>query len=84
MQALEIFGVPVHQGDAILVYHNGEKLDSESKKAWGLAHAGDDLQTIQQMTDFLSERCRALESCSAKLKSMLPAETKIVNSANKG
>ena len=36
------------------------------------------------MTDFLSERCRALESSSAKLKSVLPAETKTVNSANRG
>ena len=84
MQALETFGVPVHQWDAILVYHISEKLDSESRKAWELAHAGNDLQTIQQMTYFLSERCRALESSSAKLKSVLPAETKTVNSANKG
>ena len=84
MQALETFGVPVRQWDAILVYHISEKLDSESRKAWELAHAGNDLQTIQQMTDFLSERCRALESSSAKLKSVLPAETKTVNSANKG
>ena len=28
MQALETFGVPVHQWDAILVYHISEKLDS--------------------------------------------------------
>ena len=84
MQALETFGVPVHQWDAILVYHISEKLDSESKKAWELAHAGNDLQTIPQMTDFSSERCRALESSSAKLKSVLSAETKTVNSANKG
>ena len=84
IQGLETFGVHVHQCDAILVYHISEKLDSESKKAWELAHAGNDLQTIQQMRDFLSERCRALESRSAKLKSVLPAETKTVNSANKG
>ena len=43
MQALETFGVPVHQWDAILVYHISEKLDSESRKAWELAHAGNDL-----------------------------------------
>ena len=43
MQALEIFGVPVHQWDAILVYHISEKLDSESRRAWELAHAGNDL-----------------------------------------
>ena len=83
MQALETFGVPVHQWDSILVYHISEKRDSESRKAWELAHAGNDLQTIQQTTDFLSERCRALESSSAKLKSVLPARTKTVNSANK-
>ena len=53
MQALETFGVPVHQWDAILVYHISQKLDSESRKAWELAHAGNDLQTIQQITDFL-------------------------------
>ena len=84
MQALETFGEPVHQWDAILVYHISKKLDSESRKAWELDHAGNYLQTIQQMTDFLSERCRALESSFAKLKSVLPAETKTVNSANKG
>ena len=84
MQALETFGVPIHQWDAILVCHISEKLDSESRKEWELAHAGNDLQTIQKMTDFLSERCRALKSSSAKLKSVLPAETKTVNSANKG
>ena len=84
MQALETFGVPLHQWDAILVYHISKKLDSESRKAWELAHAGKDFQTIQQMTDFLSERCRALESSSAKLKSVIPAETKTVTSANKG
>ena len=83
-QALETFGVPVYQRDAILVYHISEKLDSESRKAWELGHAGNDLQTIEQMTDFLSERCRALEFSSAKLKSVLPAETKTVHSANKG
>ena len=83
MQALESFGAPVHQWDAILIYHIREKLDSESRKAWELTRAGNDLQTIQQMTDFLSERCRALESSSAILKVVLPAETKTVNSANK-
>ena len=54
MQALETFSVPVHQWITLLVYHISEKLDSESGKAWELAHAGNDLQTIQQMTDFLS------------------------------
>ena len=82
LQALETFGV--HQWDAIRSYHISEKLNSESRKAWELAYAGNHLQTIEQMTDFLSERCRALESSSAKLKSVLPAETKTVNSANKG
>ena len=84
MQALETFGVPVHQWDATLVYHISEKLDSQSRKAWVLTQLGIDLQTIQQMTDFLSERCCALESSSAKLKSVLLAETKTINSANKG
>ena len=84
MQVLETFGLPVHQWDATLVYHISQMLVSESRKAWELAHAGNDLQTIQQMTDFLSERCSALESSSAKLKSVLLAETKTVNSANKG
>ena len=84
MQALEKFGVPVHLWDAILVYHISEKLDSDSGKAWELTHAGNDLRTIQQTTDFLSERSRAQKSSSAKLKSVLPAEKKTVNSANKG
>ena len=83
MQALETFDVRVHQWDAILVYHISEKLDSKSRKALELAHAGNGPQTIQQMTDFLSERCRALEPSSAKLKSVIPTETKTVNSANK-
>ena len=41
-----------------------------------------DLQTIQQMTDFLSEGCRALEFRSAKLKSVLPAEKNHDNCMN--
>ena len=36
------------------------------------------------MTDFLSDRCRALETSFAKLKSVLPAKTKTVHSVNKG
>ena len=76
MQALETFGVPIHQWDAILVCHISEKLDSESRKEWELAHAGSDLQTIQKITDFLSERCLALKSSSAKLKPCSPQKRK--------
>ena len=84
MLALQTFGVPVQQWEAILVYHISRNLNSEATKARELTHAGNDLQTIQQMTDFLSERCRTLEFSSTKPKSVLPAETKTVYSANKG
>ena len=42
-----------------------DKLDAESRQQWELEHPGTDIQTYNQLRDFLTTRCRALEAAPA-------------------
>ena len=42
-----------------------DKLDAESRRQWELEHPGTDIQTYNQLRDFLTTRCRALEAAQA-------------------
>ena len=66
LRSLKELGQPTDQWDSLLVFWLSEKMDTESRKQWQLAHPGTDLLTWNELAEFLNTRSRALESSGAK------------------
>ena len=55
-------GIESDEMDIYTIHHVTDKLDTESRRQWEIAHPGTDLFTYSQLSEFLTTRCRALES----------------------
>ncbi|XP_011862827.1 PREDICTED: uncharacterized protein LOC105559270, partial [Vollenhovia emeryi] len=62
VQALRALKRPTDQWDDILVYIVGSKFDTNTAREWQSTLEGSELPTLKQLFDFLSHRCRVLES----------------------
>ena len=67
LRALEALGQPVNQWSAVLVFCIADKLDAESRKQWQLNHPGKNVLRWDDLSKFLDERSRALESGAVKV-----------------
>ena len=74
LRALEALGQPVNQWSAVLVFCIADKLDAESRKQWQLKHPGKNVLRWDDLSKFLDERSRALESGAIKV---IPQATKM-------
>ena len=61
LMAIQALKVDISSSDFVWVHVLTKKLDSESRRQFELDHPGKDLQTLQQLTDFINRRVRALE-----------------------
>ena len=61
-RALAALGLQSEEMDIFTIHLLVDKLDAESRRQWELEHPGTDIQTYNQMRDFLTTRCRALEA----------------------
>ena len=66
LRALRELRQPVSYWDALLVFWLSDKMDQESRKQWQLAHSGTDIKTWDDLSKFLDNRTRALETGSLK------------------
>ena len=55
-------GIQSHEMDMYTIHLVIDKLDTESRRQWELAHPGTDILKYPQLSEFLITRCRALES----------------------
>ena len=67
LRALEALGQPVNQWSAVLVFCIADKLDAESRKQWQLNYPGKNDLRWDDLSKFLYERSRALESGAIKV-----------------
>ena len=65
--AVEALGQPVNIWSAVLVLCIADKLDAESLKQWQLKHSGKNVPGGNDLSKFLDERSRALESGAIKM-----------------
>ena len=61
-RALTALGIQSHEMDIYTIHLVVDKLDTESRRQWELAHPGTGILTYLQLSEFLTTRCRALES----------------------
>ena len=61
-RALTALGIQSHDMDIYTIHLVVDKLDTESRRQWELAHPGTGILTYLQLSEFLTTRCRALES----------------------
>ena len=61
LMAIQALKVDISSSDFVWVHVLTKKLDSESRRQFELDHPGKDLQTLQQLRDFINRRVRALE-----------------------
>ena len=64
--ALQALGLDTGASDFIWVHIISKKLDKESRRQWELQSRGDDIQSMDELQDFLEERARALEASSPR------------------
>ena len=65
-RGLEALGQNTTEMDHFTVHLLTEKMDCESRRQWEIAHPGTDVLTYEQLSTFLSTRCRALEASQSK------------------
>ena len=61
LMAIQALKVDISSRDFVWVHVLTKKLDSESRRQFELDISGIDLQTLQQLTDFINRRVQALE-----------------------
>ena len=64
-RALVALSIQSEEMDIYTIHLVVDKLDAESRRQWELEHPGTDIQTYNQLRDFLTTRCRALEAAQA-------------------
>ena len=60
--AIQALKVDVTSSDLVWVHVLTKKLDQESRRQFELDHPGKELQTLQQLTEFINRRIQALEA----------------------
>ena len=71
-RALTPLGIQSHEMDIYTIHLFVDKLDTESRCQWELAHPGTGILTYLQHSEFLTTRCRALESAHCSKVDPIP------------
>lgn len=80
IRALKMLGEPTESWDTPLVCFLVLKLDRETRKEWERSVKGSEMPRLENLTDFLRERCQVLEAMNPETNDN---KNKIINSNNK-
>ena len=66
LMTIQALKVDVTSSDFVWVHVLAKKLDPESRRQFELGHPGKELQTLQQLTEFINRRVQALEASDTR------------------
>lgn len=69
VRALSALDMPTQHWDVLLVFILSDKVDADTKRAWEMSLANDELPTFDQLCSFLERRCRSLEAAGTQSSS---------------
>lgn len=78
--ALEKLNLPVNQWDTLLIPIVLQKLDDRTKREWENKQSNQNLPTIEELTEFLSKKCFALEAITNEFTKFSTIKSSINNS----
>ena len=81
LRALENLEEPVNQWDTLIVHLISSKLDPVTKREWESKVISDNWSTVDELTEYLSDRCQLFETVQTNNRSLshLTSETKSYN-----
>ena len=65
LMAIEALGVQTKTSDFIWIRILSERLDQESRRQWEIDYPGKELQTLDQLREFINKRVQALEASNS-------------------
>ena len=84
LRALENLEEPVNQWDTLIVHLISSQLDSAAKREWESKVISDKWFAVDELTEYLSDRCQLLETVQAnKPMSHSNKQNKLLNPPNK-
>lgn len=84
VRALKAMKRPTYQWDDLLIRLITSRMDPTTNKEWETTIRRGEIPTFNQLTDFLTQRCRALEASSRSQRTTLNAQKVNKSDKNKG
>lgn len=84
VRALKAMKMPTYQWDDFLIHLVTSRLDPTTNKEWKTTIKRDEIPTFNQLTNFLTQRCRALEASSRSQRAALNTQKMNKSDRNKG
>jgi len=84
VRALKALKRPTYQWDDLLIHLVTSKMDPTTNKEWETTIKRGEIPTFNQLTDFLTQRCRALEASSRSQRTTLNTQKVNKSDKNKG
>jgi len=82
--ALKAMKMPIYQWDDLLIHLVTSRMDPTTNKEWETTIKRGEIPTFNQLTDFLTQRCRALEASSRSQRTTLNTQKVNKSDKNKG
>ncbi|XP_050509020.1 uncharacterized protein LOC126886203 [Diabrotica virgifera virgifera] len=68
LNALEVLERPTEHWDDILIYLLASKFDNATRRSWENKINASEIRTLSQLTDFLKDKCRMLQTLETETK----------------
>lgn len=76
VRALKAMKRPTYQWDDLLIYLVSSRMDPITNKEWETTIKRSEIPTFNQLTDFLTQQCRALEASLRSQRATLNTQSK--------